>query len=78
MKKCEGCPFNDGLTEQATMAQNLGCLPSNLDMIKHFDDKHESMSCHERQNKPCAGLSEVRKTKNNKILKYEDWYHGTK
>lgn len=31
---CPGCPFNEGLTDEASQAQNYGCLPTAYDIIR--------------------------------------------
>lgn len=76
MKPCNGCPFRDGETEESIMAQNLGCLPTKMDMIKTFDEKDVAMSCHSAQHRACSGLSKYRKTLGKPVLPYSDWYKG--
>lgn len=76
MYKCPGCPFNDGVTEEATAGQNYGCLPQPSDMI-HIHERYEvSLSCHERQHMACVGLSECVDTSEDEVCAYSDWYHG--
>lgn len=55
MKPCTTCPFNDGITDEASQAQNYGCLPTRFDMMKHFDQKGVSISCHNSAHKRCIG-----------------------
>lgn len=76
--KCEGCPFNDGDTLEATQAQNWGCLPSSQEMKENFDKLGIAHSCHEDENKPCVGLSVARpQALSAPIFKYSEWYnHG--
>ncbi len=76
MKRCEACPFNDGLNEEATMAQNLACLPSAQEMIETLDNEGVAMSCHERQMVACSGLSGCRDTRNKEVWPYSKWYRG--
>lgn len=73
---CSACPFRDGETEEATRAQNLGCLPSASDMVKLFDENGVALSCHDNKNLACRGLASIRDTTNAKVKPYEDWYHG--
>lgn len=75
--KCVACPFNDGLTEEATVGQNLGCLPTAGQMIDLFDQSGVALSCHKKPKTPCRGLCENRTVpKKVKVKSYEDWYHG--
>lgn len=76
---CETCPFNDGLNEAATQAQNWGCLPDKFAMVDKFDTEGIAFSCHSTPHKACRGLTRVRPTaKQAPVLDYEDWYHGSK
>ena len=75
--KCETCPFNDGLNEEATKIQNLGCLPTPHDMVRHYDTTGVAMSCHFDQGHACRGLAEVRPDASQaSVWKYEEWYRG--
>jgi len=76
LRRCQACPFRDGENKDATVAQNLGCLPSARNMIKLFDEEGVSLSCHNDDEMPCRGLSSVRNTKNTTIKAYTDWYHN--
>ena len=76
MNPCNGCPFRDGETEEATVAQNLGCLPIKSDMIELFDKEGVALSCHSAQHRACSGLSHVRKTHSKPVLGYDKWYRG--
>jgi hypothetical protein len=78
MKRCDGCPFNDGITEEATHAQNLGCLPTPLEMVDAAKNRQVAISCHMVQHKPCKGLSESVSTEGMSVLPYSQWYRGGK
>lgn len=58
--KCNGCPFNDGWTEEATKIQDLGCLASKEEIIELKDTNNENWLCHNSKTKICGGLAEVR------------------
>lgn len=74
---CKCCPFNDGWNEEATIAQNYGCLPDKFQMMEKFDNEGVALSCHDTPTKACRGLTKVRPdAKTAPVLKYEDWYHG--
>ena len=73
---CIACPFNDGITEEATIGQNYGCLPTSQDMIERFDLVGEALSCHENDCLACRGLSAVRKTGGVTVAPYSGWYEG--
>ena len=75
-KPCSGCPFLDGITDEASQNQNYGCLPSNGDMLRHFDQKGVSISCHRKGDLLCGGLLEHRPEAADKpILDYTNWYN---
>ncbi len=77
MKPCIACPFNDGLTDEASQAQNYGCLPSAFDMIQHFDQKGVSISCHNNAHRRCNGLLQERPDAAHKPVRdYSDWYQN--
>jgi len=76
MRPCIACPFRDGETLEATQAQNLGCLPSSNEMVKRFDERGESLSCHGNEDIACRGLSECRKTEGAKVIRHSAWYEG--
>lgn len=76
MYKCNDCPFNDGVTEEACQAQNWGCLPTKEEMVRIHEHYGVSLSCHERQYMACIGLSEVVDTDEDKVCSYSDWYQG--
>lgn len=72
--RCEACPFNDGLTEAATIAQNYGCLPTGRDNIEHFDRHQKSIGCHDND-RHCRGLLEARpEARKFPIITYPEWY----
>jgi hypothetical protein len=60
MKKCNGCPFNDGWTEEATKLQDLGCLPDAKWIIDQKDRNQKNWACHSNKKHDCAGLAELR------------------
>jgi ribosomal protein L32 len=75
-KACIACPFNDGLTAEATQGQNYGCLPTKQDMLSIFDSRGVAMSCHGCE-KACFGLVERRPGADKApVLLYDDWYHN--
>ena len=74
--KCNGCPFNDGLTEEASLGQNWGCLPPPNEMVEYFDSSGVAISCHGNEKKACSGLSEVRDTSSSPIKSHRDWFEG--
>lgn len=75
---CNGCPFNDGFTLEATQAQNWGCLPTQEDMVSKWDNEQVALSCHEHNNKPCKGLVNFRpEAAFGKVLSYSNWYKGS-
>lgn len=77
MKPCIACPFNDGLTDAATQAQNYGCLPTAREMLEHFDQKGTSISCHEKANRKCRGLLNERpEAKAAAVRDHVDWLHN--
>lgn len=74
--KCQGCPFNDGLTEEACEGQNYGCLPTPQEMISIHERYGVSLSCHDRQHMACVGLAELVDTSEDEVCAYSDWYQG--
>jgi len=77
MKPCNGCPFNDGLTDEASQLQNYGCLPTAKEMLDHFDQRGSSISCHGNPDRLCRGLSSMRpEAINHPIRDYSDWYQN--
>ena len=75
-RPCVACPFRDGETEEATLGQNYGCLPSRFDMVEMFDENGTAMSCHENDKKVCCGLASVRDVSVAKVKAYSDWHHN--
>jgi hypothetical protein len=76
---CEACPFNDGITEAACIAQNLGCLPTGMDNLNCFDQNGYSISCHEDNSRHCRGLLQERpEAARRNVLAYSKWYHNEK
>jgi hypothetical protein len=78
VKPCSGCPFNDGLTEEATHVQNLGCLPTKWESIERLEEKGEALSCHLSKTDICEGLREARPelAKDAVVISYDEWYHN--
>lgn len=70
---CECCPFNYE-SEESHKVQGLGCLPTPLIAIQHFDENQISLSCHDT-GKICRGLLQHRpEAINFPIRSYNDWY----
>jgi len=51
---CSSCPFNEGMTEEADFAQNMGCLPWRGDIIEALS-KGKVWECHSKPGKVCRG-----------------------
>lgn len=75
-KKCDTCPFNDGYNEEATRAQNYGCLPTKFDILDAKDQRGEDWMCHSDETKICGGLAAERKVGDGKPILYSKWYQG--
>lgn len=75
-RPCVACPFRDGETEEATMGQNHGCLPSSFDMVAMFRFRKTAMSCHENDTTACRGLASVRDVSGAEVYPYSEWYHN--
>lgn len=56
IKKCNGCPFNDMITEEASKIQDYGCLPSQFDIKKWQKETGKNWACHSKPAQICAGL----------------------
>lgn len=76
MKPCLACPFRDGENEEATMAQNYGCLPTAQEMIDRADQRGEAMSCHNNDRRACSGLARHRDVSGLKVKAYSEWYRN--
>lgn len=74
--KCEGCPFNEGMTEEAERIQNYGCLPSAYDILKARKDKNKIWLCHSNEALICAGLAEQEKIFSGELISPTRWYLG--
>lgn len=48
-----GCPFAH--TEESDYIQNLGCLPTNYDIISMRYHYNKTWACHSNPSKPCLG-----------------------
>jgi hypothetical protein len=75
---CECCPFNDGINEEATDSQDLGCLPSKFDMLNLLHNEEIALSCHDRQNIACRGLAKVANVRKARVWPYSNWFKGDK
>lgn len=78
---CTSCPFNDGLTEAASNAQNLGCLPTPFDIIQMKRESGQNWACHDDETKVCAGLCHQAKEASldlseGGLIRYSSWYHA--
>jgi len=78
---CQGCPFNEGMTDEADMAQGYGCLPSGYDIIQMKKASGHNWACHSDENKVCAGLCHQAKDKNlnlaeGNLIRYSSWFHA--
>lgn len=76
---CVSCPFNDNLTEEASQAQDYGCLPSGYDIIKMKRRTGHNWACHDDENKVCAGLCHAANPKEldlsqGDLVRYSSWY----
>lgn len=72
---CETCPFNDGLNEAATIAQNYGCLPTAAEIVAGHDANGSAWMCHSNEQQHCAGLAQLRSV-GTKPVRYSEWYRG--
>lgn len=74
---CNACPFNDGWNEEATIAQNYGCLPTALDMIDLFQKTGLAMSCHNNDRRACSGLcNHIPESRRATVYPYSQWYQN--
>ena len=62
--RCPACPFD--ISEYSEMAQNLGCLPSPESIRALMSKNHSNWSCHEDNDKLCAGY--VAYCKDNNLM----------
>lgn len=53
---CKACPFKDGLTDEATMAQNYGCLPDKFYVVEQFVKHNDVWACHDKPDCVCTGV----------------------
>lgn len=77
---CGGCPFNAGMTEEADMAQNYGCLPTAGDIVALKRETGANWACHSDETKVCAGLCHAAKAEkldlaSGGLISYQAWYH---
>lgn len=61
MGMCNSCPFNY-CSDESEYAQNMGCLPAPVDVLKIKDETGHNWACHSNNKRICAGLSEHRDT----------------
>lgn len=64
-KMCKSCPFN--YTEESEYAQNTGCLPNRIEILKLKDETNNNWACHSNNKRICGGLSEERNTINGAL-----------
>ena len=57
---CGGCPFNDGMNEEASVAQSYGCLPTAGEIMMWKRKGEGNWGCHS-ENKVCTGLCHAAK-----------------
>lgn len=57
---CTGCPFNEGMTEEADRAAEAGCLPSAGEIMNWKREGRGNWGCHS-ENKVCTGLCHAAK-----------------
>jgi hypothetical protein len=77
---CGGCPFNAGMTEEAEMAQNYGCLPTPGEVVELKRTTGANWACHSDETKVCAGLCHAAEPEQldlsqGGLLRYSTWYH---
>ncbi len=78
---CISCPFNDGVTFEASEGQNLGCLPSGYDIIQMKRRSGQNWACHDDESKVCSGLCHSAKDagldlSEGGLVRYSSWYHA--
>lgn len=56
-KPCEICPFNDGVTEAATLGQVYGCIKSQFDILKLKKETNNNFACYTNANLICTGIT---------------------
>jgi len=72
--KCKGCPFNDGWTEEATKLQDLGCLPTAMQIVSAKDTENKNWLCHNSKKRVCGGLREERDVGTGENIDFEYFF----
>lgn len=78
---CAACPFNDGLTEEACVAQNYGCLPTAQDIVELKRRSGQNWACHDDETRVCAGLCHAAREhgldlSQGGLVRYSSWYRA--
>lgn len=78
---CVSCPFNDGLTDEASQAQNYGCLPTAGDIVAMKRETGQNWACHSDESRVCSGLCHSAKETgldlgSGGLVRYSSWYHA--
>lgn len=78
---CTSCPFNDGLTDEASQAQNYGCLPTAGDILAMKRETGQNWACHSDESRVCSGLCHSAKDagvslRSGGLVRYSSWYHA--
>ena len=78
---CPGCPFNEGMNEEGTMAQTYGCLPSGGEILQMKRETGNNWACHDDASKVCTGLCLHAKENNFDMTKgaliHDEGVHAT-
>lgn len=86
---CITCPF--AFTDESEQAQNYGCLPTPLDIIRMKRESGHNWACHHNENQKCKGFEDFVKynqesefsvdkmkdidTSTGNLISYETWCH---
>lgn len=68
------------MTEESERVQNLGCLPSEWEIMNIKRGTGKNWACHYDETKLCAGFVEAAREagldyKTGGLASYERWYH---